>query len=57
MDLETHKIMNAVVRAVLPSSTVIALTHRLQGIEMYDLVIKMEAGKVVWSGPPSELIV
>uniref|UniRef100_A0A0N5AYX3 ABC-type xenobiotic transporter n=1 Tax=Syphacia muris TaxID=451379 RepID=A0A0N5AYX3_9BILA len=57
LDSETHKRMNAVVHEVLPNTTIISLIHRLQDIEIYDWLIQMEAGKIVWQGLPSQFVI
>ncbi|VDM39196.1 unnamed protein product [Toxocara canis] len=55
MDSATHARMTELVRRFLPTVTIISIIHRIEDIHNYDSVIRMEAGKIAWQGPPSKL--
>ncbi|KHN74317.1 Multidrug resistance-associated protein 7 [Toxocara canis] len=55
MDSATHARMTELVRCFLPTVTIISIIHRIEDIHNYDSVIRMEAGKIAWQGPPSKL--
>ncbi|VDK43637.1 unnamed protein product [Anisakis simplex] len=55
MDSETHTNITNIVRNLLPSVTAISILHRMNDIASYDSVIRLDSGKIVWQGPPSQL--
>ncbi|KAL1899178.1 hypothetical protein Sste5346_003100 [Sporothrix stenoceras] len=55
VDGETDKLMQTLVREEFSEHTVITVAHRLDTIMDSDVVLVLEAGKLVEAGPPSEL--
>lgn len=55
VDSETDKLMQTLVREEFSDHTVITVAHRLDTIMDSDIVLVLEAGKLVEVGPPSEL--
>ncbi|KAJ7122933.1 P-loop containing nucleoside triphosphate hydrolase protein [Mycena epipterygia] len=56
IDPETDAIIQNVIRSSFPDCTVFAIVHRLQNIEDFDQVIVLDAGQIVESGKPSDLL-
>ncbi|KAK6189291.1 Tryptophan--tRNA ligase, mitochondrial [Pestalotiopsis sp. IQ-011] len=56
VDQETEAVLQRVVREEFAGFTEIAVAHRLRTISDSDVVIVMDAGRVVEAGPPAELI-
>lgn len=56
IDPETDAIIQNVIRSSFPDCTVFAIVHRLQNIEDFDQVIVLDAGRIVESGKPSDLL-
>ncbi|KAF5500248.1 ABC transporter gloK [Colletotrichum siamense] len=48
MDAMTHKAMIHNILSTHPSSTMIIVTHHTEGLEMFDRVLKVDAGKMAW---------
>lgn len=55
VDGETDKLMQPLLREEFNEHTVITVAHRLDTIMDCDVVLVLEAGKLVEVGPPSEL--
>jgi ABC-type multidrug transport system fused ATPase/permease subunit len=56
VDADSARVMAAVLREQLGSSTVLQIAHDLGHLEGYDVVAVMEGGRVVEAGPPGELL-
>ncbi|KAF8211651.1 P-loop containing nucleoside triphosphate hydrolase protein [Mycena galopus ATCC 62051] len=56
IDPETDIIIQNVIRSAFQDCTVMAIVHGLQNIMDFDQVIVLDAGKIVESGKPSELM-
>ncbi len=56
VDLETDKLMQAIIRREFASYTVICVTHRVRTVENYDRVVVMDAGSIVDIGSPRDVI-
>ncbi|KAJ6783186.1 hypothetical protein PWT90_07877 [Aphanocladium album] len=56
VDAETEKTMQAVIAKEFAGRTILAVTHHLQAIQDYDLVVLMESGVLGDTGKPSELL-
>ncbi|KAF4854459.1 ABC transporter gloK [Colletotrichum siamense] len=48
MDAMTHKAVIHNILSTHPSSTMIIVTHHAEGLEMFDRVLKVDAGKMAW---------
>lgn len=57
LDTETADAIVADLVTADPSQAVLLITHRLAGLEEFDEVIVLEAGRVVERGTPNELLV
>ncbi|KAK1994915.1 P-loop containing nucleoside triphosphate hydrolase protein [Colletotrichum falcatum] len=55
VDHETDGLLQEVIRKELPSHTVLAVAHRLDTIEDYDVVVVMDNGRVAEVGNPRQL--
>jgi ABC-type multidrug transport system fused ATPase/permease subunit len=55
VDGETDKLMQTIVRDEFREHTVITVAHRLDTIMDSDVVLVLDAGRLVEAGPPSEL--
>ena len=55
VDGETDKLMQTLVRDEFREHTVVTVAHRLDTIMDSDVVLVLDAGKLVEAGPPSEL--
>ncbi|MFH4981071.1 hypothetical protein AB6A40_007780 [Gnathostoma spinigerum] len=55
VDFATHLKITNLIRQLLPRATLISILHRLEGIENYDEVIRMDSGRIVWRGCPREI--
>jgi ATP-binding cassette, subfamily C (CFTR/MRP), member 1 len=56
VDSETDKLMQALIREEFKEHTIITVAHRLDTIMDSDIVLVLEAGKLVEAGPPGELV-
>ncbi|KAK2756862.1 ABC multidrug transporter [Colletotrichum kahawae] len=55
IDHETDEMLQKVLREELASHTILAVAHRLDTIEDYDVVVVMDNGRIVEVGNPREL--
>lgn len=55
VDHETDKLLQKVLREEFLSHTVLAVAHRLDTIEDYDVVVVMDNGRIVEVGNPGQL--
>ncbi|KAF6821893.1 ABC multidrug transporter [Colletotrichum plurivorum] len=55
VDHETDRMLQGVIREELSEHTVLAVSHRLDTIEDYDLVVVMDKGRILEVGNPREL--
>lgn len=53
MDVDTHLMMNNLIRTILPDTTVISIVHRTIGLEEFDWIIELSNGTIHRQGPPS----
>lgn len=56
IDPETDAIIQNVVRSSFQDCTVLAIVHRLENISDFDQVIVLDAGQIVESGKPRDLL-
>lgn len=56
VDTTTEKRMLNLIRTEFKESTVIAVAHRLHTISDFDIIVVMDAGKIVEYGPPEDLL-
>ncbi|ORY27634.1 P-loop containing nucleoside triphosphate hydrolase protein [Naematelia encephala] len=56
IDVRTDALVQQTVREAFAETTVLTIAHRISTIMDYDVVIVMEAGRVVEIGPPDELL-
>jgi ABC-type multidrug transport system fused ATPase/permease subunit len=56
IDPETDAIIQTVIRSSFQDCTVIAIVHRIENIADFDQVIVLDAGRIVESGRPEELL-
>lgn len=56
VDPETEQIMFRVIKEDFAHATVLAVTHRLKCIRDFDRVAVMDAGRIIESGSPAELL-
>ncbi|KIM99420.1 hypothetical protein OIDMADRAFT_146875 [Oidiodendron maius Zn] len=56
VDAATEMRMLDLIRTEFKESTVIAVAHRLRTIVNFDMIVVMDAGKIVEYGPPTELL-
>ncbi|PTU22530.1 hypothetical protein P175DRAFT_0514599 [Aspergillus ochraceoroseus IBT 24754] len=56
VDSKTDEIMQRIIREKFSSHTILTVTHKLDSILDYDKVIVLEAGRVLESGDPYELL-
>ncbi|KAK2601395.1 hypothetical protein N8I77_010849 [Diaporthe amygdali] len=56
VDHETDKVMQKIIREEFEAYTVIMVSHRLEMVLEFDTVVIMDAGSIVETGRPSELI-
>lgn len=56
VDVETEQVMQDVVRDEFGAFTVLTVAHRVSAIMSSDVVVVMEAGKIVEVGKPEELL-
>lgn len=56
VDAKTEELMMDIIRSEFKTSTVIAVAHRLHTIVNFDLVVVMNDGHIVESGPPQTLL-
>lgn len=56
IDPETDIIIQNVIRSSFQDCTIFAIVHRLENIMDFDQVIVLDAGQIVESGKPSELV-
>lgn len=56
VDQEADAVLQRVVREEFSGYTVVAVAHRLDTISDADVVVVMDAGRVVEVGPPEELV-
>ena len=55
-DAETESLFRSILCAEFKAYTVLAVAHRLETIVDFDLVVVMEAGRIVECGPPAALL-
>ncbi|KAK0391974.1 hypothetical protein NLU13_1472 [Sarocladium strictum] len=55
VDYKTDKLLRQVIRRELSSHTILAVAHRLDTIEDYDVVVVMDKGRIVEVGDPKLL--
>ncbi|KAJ7433880.1 P-loop containing nucleoside triphosphate hydrolase protein [Mycena galericulata] len=56
LDQETDKKIGEIIRSELADCTVIAIAHRIDTIIDFDLILVMEDGMLVETGPPMQLL-
>lgn len=56
VDLRTDDFIQRTLKTKFSDCTIVTIAHRLNTIADYDLVIVMEKGRVVESGPPLQLL-
>ncbi len=56
VDAETEARISASLRARTQPQTVVMATHRLHALEHFDLILVLEAGRLVQSGAPGDLL-
>lgn len=56
VDRETDKEVREVIRGVMHGRTVIEVTHRLDHVTEFDIVVVMEDGRIVETGNPGDLL-
>jgi ATP-binding cassette subfamily C (CFTR/MRP) protein 1 len=55
MDSETDKLMQRLIRDEFTDHTILTIAHRMDIIMDSDLILVLDAGKLVEAGAPSEL--
>jgi ABC-type multidrug transport system fused ATPase/permease subunit len=55
VDLQTDQIVQRILRTAFKDRTVVTIAHRLDTIADCDVILVMDAGRVVEMGPPAEL--
>ncbi|MCB1030782.1 MAG: ABC transporter ATP-binding protein [Acidimicrobiales bacterium] len=56
LNVELEVQIRSTLRSALPGVTIIEVTHRLQGVELADIVVVLDRGRLIASGPPSQLL-
>ncbi|KAK1565943.1 P-loop containing nucleoside triphosphate hydrolase protein [Colletotrichum navitas] len=56
VDYKTDKLLQEVIKKELSSHTILAVAHRLDTIEDYDVVVVMDNGRIVEVGNPRQLL-
>ena len=56
MDQKTEEVIQDAIENIFKDSTVITIAHRIQTVKKCDKIIVMEAGKIVETGKPEDLI-
>lgn len=56
IDIETEARIMRLIRGKLQKKTLLSILHRLETALDYDRVLIMEQGKLIHSGPPSEVV-
>ncbi|KAJ6536775.1 P-loop containing nucleoside triphosphate hydrolase protein, partial [Mycena vulgaris] len=56
LDLETDKKIGEIIRSELADCTVISIAHRIDTIIDFDMILVMEDGMLVETGPPVQLL-
>ena len=56
VDLATEAAMMDVVEEAFPDRTVLAVAHRLHTIRNFDMIIVLDQGRVIETGPPQMLL-
>lgn len=56
VDGESEALMNEIIHEDFKDTTVLAVAHRLEGMEAFDRVVLMDEGRVVESGRPKDLL-
>ncbi|KAJ7439610.1 P-loop containing nucleoside triphosphate hydrolase protein, partial [Mycena galericulata] len=55
-DLETDKKIGEIIRSEFADCTVISIAHRIDTIIDFDVILVMEDGMLVETGPPAQLL-
>jgi ATP-binding cassette subfamily C (CFTR/MRP) protein 1 len=54
LDPRTDARVNEVLRTALGGRTVLTIAHRPQSLHLYDHLVELSAGKVIWQGTPAQ---
>lgn len=53
MDDKNHRLMNNLIKTILPETTIISIVHRTTGLEVFDWIIELSNGAIHRQGFPS----